>query len=136
MISQKTGEISVMGVKSVTKCAPGDSRVRNVSDVSDGASCLSPECGFSPAFLANGEVREARDAGKTLQEHVKMTCLRRKKERFEKRLVSLKKPPFYKTTETYISRSNPTSMMLLPALANKRSSPAIPSCLFGTSHFS
>jgi len=93
MMSQKTGEISVMGVKSVTKCAPGDSRVRNVSDVSDGASCLSPECGFSPAFLANGEVREARDAGKTLQEHVKMTCLRRKKERFEKRLVSLKKPP-------------------------------------------
>jgi hypothetical protein len=32
-----------------------------------------PYYSFSPVFLANGMVREARDSGETLQEHVKMT---------------------------------------------------------------
>ena len=32
-----------------------------------------PYYSFSPVFLANGMVREARDSGENLQEHVKMT---------------------------------------------------------------
>ena len=63
------------GVKCVNKCAPGESSGRTVSNVADGASGLSPSCGFSLVFLANGEVGEPKDSGNTLLEHVEMTRL-------------------------------------------------------------
>ena len=70
------------GLTSVNKCAPGESSVRNVSDVAFGASCLSPSCVFSPAFLANGQVIEPRDSGKTLQKNMKMTVYEDRVESF------------------------------------------------------
>ena len=48
-------------------------RVCNIAYVNEGAYCLCQKYSFFPVFLANGEMIEARDTGKTLQEHVNLT---------------------------------------------------------------